>query len=70
MEITSETKLPSASYGLDVPILLLRNSHLSVEETNERLSALLHGKRLRLVSPGGLWGNRRYEEDLYVFEGH
>jgi len=54
--------------GVDVPLSLLRNSSLSLEEANERLSALLHGKRLRFAPSGGLWDGRRYDEKLYVFE--
>ncbi len=61
--------VPARPVGVNVPLSLLRNSSLGLEEANERLSALLNGKRLRLVPPGSLWGNRRYDEDLYLFEG-
>lgn len=60
--------VPARPVGVDVPLSLLRNPSLSVEVANKRLSALLHGKRLRHVPPGRLWGGRRYDEDLYVFE--
>jgi len=54
--------------GVDVPLSLLRNSSLSLEEANERLSALLHEKRLRFAPSGGFWDGRRYDEKLYVFD--
>lgn len=54
--------------GVDVPLSLLRNPSLSVEEANKRLSALLSRKRLRHMPPGEVWRDRRYDEDLYFFE--
>lgn len=60
--------IPARPVGVNVPLSLLRNHSLSVQETNERLSAILHRKKIRHAPPGGIWGRRRYDEDLYVFE--
>ncbi|RLI08434.1 ABC transporter ATP-binding protein [Candidatus Bathyarchaeota archaeon] len=60
--------IPARPLGVDVPLSLLRDPALSVEEANRRLSAHLHRKRLRRAPPGASWGDRRYDEDLYVFE--
>jgi len=60
--------VPARPVGVDVPLSLLRDLSLSVEEANERLSALLSQKRLRHLPQRGIWRGRRYDEDLYLFE--
>lgn len=60
--------VPARPVGVDVPLSLLRDSRVSVERANERLTVLLQWRMLRHEPPGGLWNGRRYDEDLYVFE--
>ncbi len=60
--------VPARPVGVDVPLSLLRDEELTLEEANQRLTELLEGKTLRRVPPGSLRGGRRYEEELYVFE--
>jgi len=61
--------IPARPLGVDVPLYLLRDEDLSVEEANERLSSMLSRRKLVHLSQGASWNGRRYEEDLYVFEG-
>lgn len=60
--------VPARPVGVDVPLSLLRDEELTLEEANQRLKELLEGRALRRVSPGSLREGRRYEEELYVFE--
>ncbi|MFQ6053043.1 MAG: ParB N-terminal domain-containing protein [Candidatus Bathyarchaeia archaeon] len=62
--------VPARPVGVDVPLKLLREPSLTVEEVNERLSNLLAMKRLARLPAGSLWSGRRYDEDLYVFVGN
>jgi hypothetical protein len=61
--------IPARPLGVDVPLSLLRDDGLSVEEANERLSSMLSRRKLVHLSKGASWNGRRYEEDLYAFEG-
>jgi len=60
--------IPARPVGVDVPLSLLRDPELSIEEANRALSALLSRKGLRYVPSSGVWRGRRYEEGLYIFE--
>ena len=60
--------VPARPFGVDVPIELLRDTVISVEEANRRLSKMLEAMSLRRVPPGYRWGSRRYEEAVYLFE--
>jgi hypothetical protein len=60
--------VPARPFGVDVPLELLRDDVISVEEANRRLSKMLEAKSLRRVPPGYRWGSRRYEEAVYLFE--
>lgn len=60
--------IPARPLGVDVSLSLLRDTSLSVEEANEKLSAILRRKQLRHLPPGTALNGRRYDEDLYVFE--
>ncbi len=60
--------VPARPFGVDVPLELLRDTVISVEEANRRLSKMLEAKSLRRVPPGYRWGSRRYEEAVYLFE--
>lgn len=60
--------IPARPVGVNVPLKFLKNDKLDVFEANRILSESLKGKRLRRIRPGGYYGKRRYEEELYVFE--
>ncbi len=60
--------VPARPFGVDVPLVLLRDGVISVEEANRRLSKMLELKSLRRVPPGYRWGSRLYEEAVYLFE--
>ncbi len=60
--------VPARPFGVDVPLELLRDNVISVEEANRQLSKILEAKSLRRVPPGYRWGSRRYEEAVYLFE--
>lgn len=60
--------IPARPIGVNVSLSLLQDPELNVSEVNSMLSESLHSKRLRRIPPGTLIGNRRYEEELYVFE--
>jgi len=60
--------LPARPFGVDVPLALLRDDVISVEEANRRLSKMLEAKSLRRLPPGYRWGSRRNEEAVYLFE--
>jgi len=60
--------VPARPFGVDVPLSLLRDEVISVEEANHQLSRMLEEKALRRVPPGYRWGSRRYDEAVYLFE--
>ena len=60
--------IPARPFGVDVPLALLRDDAISVEEANRQLSEILENKSLRRVPPGYRWGSRRYDEAVYLFE--
>jgi hypothetical protein len=78
LEVTKSSRLfppkatrhivPARPFGVDVPLALLRDDAISVEEANLRLSKILEQKSLRRVPPGYRWGSRRYDEAVYLFE--
>lgn len=60
--------IPARPIGVNVPLSLLQDPELSASEVNRILSKNLYSKRLRRIPPGTLIGDRRYEEEMYVFE--
>ena len=60
--------IPARPVGVNVPLNFMQNEELDVFEANRILSESLKEKRLRHIQPGGYYGKRRYEEELYVFE--
>ena len=60
--------VPARPMGVNVPLNLLSNKKSSLEEANRILSKMLEKKRLRRFEPGHVWGKRRYEEAVYLFE--
>jgi len=65
---TTRHILLARPFGVDVPLALLRDNLISVEEANRRLSKMLEAKSLRRFPPGYRWGSRRNEEAVYLFE--
>jgi len=65
---TTRHILPACPFGVDVPLPLLRDDVIGVEEANRWLSKMLEAKSLRRVPPGYRWGSRRNEEAVYLFE--
>jgi hypothetical protein len=60
--------VPARPLKVNVPIELLREKGINIEEANIRLSEMLSRRPLRRISAGHVWEGRRYEEVLYVFE--
>jgi hypothetical protein len=60
--------IPARPFGVDVPIRLLRDDSISIEQANLRLCKILRRKSLRHIPPGFKWGGRLYEEAIYLFE--
>jgi len=54
--------------GVDVPLTLLQDVNLSVDEANKKLEAILSLKRVRRIPPGTVWRGRRYDENLHLFK--
>lgn len=61
--------IPARPLYVNVPLDVLLSNEPSLERVNEELVKMLKEKRLRRVSAGSLVEGRRYEEDLYIFEG-
>lgn len=60
--------VPARPIGVNVPLELLMDSALTVEEANNILREKLEGMVLKKIASGNLWCGRRYDEVLYVFE--
>ena len=60
--------VPARPLHVDVPLTLLRGDR-GLDEVNDELGRMLRRRRLRLVSGGNVFEGRKYEEDIYVFEG-
>jgi len=60
--------VPARPMGADVPLEMLRDTESSLEDANRALSEILNGKSLTRFEPGRIWGKRRYEEAVYLFE--
>jgi hypothetical protein len=48
---------------------LLRATGRSLDEVNKELKSMLEKRRLKKILAGSLLEGRRYEEDIYIFEG-
>lgn len=60
--------IPARVMNLNVPLNLLKDEKRSLSEVNEELSHMLQERHLKRVLPGSLLDDRRYEEELYIFE--
>ena len=59
--------IPGRPVGVDVPLTLLKNHEISLEEANAKLAALIVRKTKEDMPPGTLWRGRRYDEHTCVF---
>ena len=61
-------RLPARPVQVNVPLGLLRDKEISLEEANTRLRETLSRRKLVRYEPGTEWMGRTYDEVLYVFE--
>jgi hypothetical protein len=61
--------IPERPVGVDVPLSLLMDSEIDVEEANARLSSMMERKATETLPPGTTWRGRRYDETLLTFTG-
>lgn len=61
--------IPARPLFLNVPLHLLRATGRSLDEVNKELKSMLEKRRLKKILAGSLLEGRRYEEDIYIFEG-
>lgn len=59
--------LPARPVAVNVPISLLQDREITIEEANRRLADQLRDKKLSRFDPGVEWMGRTYDEVLYVF---
>lgn len=60
-------RLPARPLSLDVPLSLLRNTEITLEEANARLAEYLKKKTVTRYDQGAEWMGRTYDEVLYIF---
>lgn len=61
--------IPARPLHINVPLNFLKGNERSLSETNKELKRMLQKRRLKHVAAGSVVNGRRYEEDLYLFEG-
>jgi hypothetical protein len=59
---------PARLFGVNVPLDLLQDKNISIEEANRKLSMMLKEKTLTRVPPENAQEQGKYEEIIYVFE--
>ena len=59
--------IPSRPMEIDVPLNLLTDPNLSLEEANEKLDEFLERRKIDRKPPGSVIDGRRYDEELIVF---
>jgi len=59
--------IPGRPVGVDVPLTLLKNHELDLEEANARLATLIEQKATEDMPPGTVWRGRRYDEHMCIF---
>lgn len=60
--------IPARPLNVNVPLDMLCNDETPLEKINTMLRAMLEKRRLKRVAGGSVFENRRYEEDIYIFE--
>lgn len=61
--------VPARPLHINVPLNLLEGDERSLFEINKELKRMLQKRQLKHVVAGSFINGRRYEEDLYLFEG-
>ena len=59
--------IPSRPMEIDVPLSLLTDRNISLQEADEKLDELLARRKLERIPPGSVIDGRRYDEELIVF---
>ncbi len=59
--------IPSRPLAVDIPLTLLTNTTIPIEDANNKLSELLASRRIDRKPPGSIVEGRRYDEELLVF---
>ena len=60
--------IPARPLYVNVPLELLTSENLSLKQANEEFRKMLMKKKLKMIPAGSFIENRRYEEDVYLFE--
>jgi len=60
--------IPARPLYVNVPLGLLTSENLSLKQANEEFRKMLMKKKLKMIPAGSFIENRRYEEDVYLFE--
>lgn len=61
--------IPARPLGVNVPLSLLKEDNRSLAQVNDEVKRLLQSRHLRRLPAGSVVDGRRYEEELYAFEG-
>jgi len=61
--------IPARPLRVNVPLALLQNENKTLEEANKELILSLQWRTLKHMPAGSVIEGRRYEEDVYIFEG-
>jgi hypothetical protein len=59
--------MPSRPLGVDIPIQMLTDRTISLDEANRKLGELLAQRHIDRKPPGSVVDGRRYEEELLIF---
>jgi len=60
--------IPARPLGINVPIETLRSQSVDLRQANRQLIESLKKRPLERLEPGSLIGNRRYEEQVFLFK--
>ena len=61
--------IPARPIGLNIPLSILQDPNLTVEDANMILTSHLERKTIKRLPPGSMLNNRRYDEEIFIFEG-
>jgi hypothetical protein len=59
--------IPSRPMEIDVPLGLLTDPNISLQEADEKMDELLVQRKIERKPPGSVIDGRRYDEELIVF---
>jgi hypothetical protein len=60
--------IPTRPLGVNVPLEMLQNKNMELEEINRKLMESLKKRRLQKLEAGSVIENRRYEEQVFLFK--